>query len=90
MFPILDLFETLGPGWLTQRLISNKVHRLFVTLNFFRPDGFVQLLNVKPILILLSDLLVSLDLVYTGICVVRYQELLEKRNCLLSRISSSG
>ena len=50
----------------THRVISDKVHRLFVTLSYFRPDRFVQLLSLIPILILLLYLLVSIDLVYTG------------------------
>ena len=50
------------------RVISDKVHCLLVTLSYFRPDGFVQLLSLKPIFILLLYLLVSIDLVYTGLC----------------------
>ena len=52
----------------THRVISDKVHRLLVTLSYFRPDRFVQLLSLIPILILLLYLLVSIDLVYTGLC----------------------
>ena len=51
----------------THRVISDKVHRLLVTLSYFRPDRFVQLLSLIPILILLLNLLVSIDLVYTGL-----------------------
>ena len=51
---------------LTDRVISDKVHRLLVTLSYFRPDRFVQLLSLIPILILLLYLLVSIDLEYTG------------------------
>ena len=51
----------------TRRVISDKVHRLFVTLSYFWPDRFVQLLSLIPILLLLLYLLVSIDLVYTGI-----------------------
>ena len=51
----------------THRVISDKVHRLLVTLSYFRPDRFVQLLSLLPILILLLYLLVSIDLVYTGL-----------------------
>ena len=51
----------------THRVISDKVHRLLVTLSYFRPDRFVQLLSLIPILILLLYLLVSIDLVYTGL-----------------------
>ena len=49
------------------RKISDKAHCLFVTLSYFRPDGFVQVLSLIPILILFLYLLVSIDLVYTGI-----------------------
>ena len=49
----------LGPMWLTHRVISDRVHRLLVTLSYFRPDRFVQLLSLIPILILLLYLLVS-------------------------------
>ena len=52
----------------THRVISDKVHRLLVTLSYFRPDRFVQLLSLISILILLLYLLVSIDLVYTGLC----------------------
>ena len=51
---------------LTHRVISDKVHRLLVTLSYFWPDRFVQLLSLIPILILLLYLLVSIDLEYTG------------------------
>ena len=54
-------------GGLTDRVISDKVHCLLVTLSYFRPDRFVQLLSLKPILILLLYLLVSIDLEYTGL-----------------------
>ena len=50
----------------THRVISDKVHRPLVTLSYFRPDRFVQLLSLIPILILLLYLLVPIDLVYTG------------------------
>ena len=49
----------LGPMWLTHRVISDRVHRLLVTLSYFRPGRFVQLLSLIPILILLLYLLVS-------------------------------
>ena len=45
--------------WLTHRVISDRVHRLLVTLSYFRPDRFVQLLSLIPILILLLYYLVS-------------------------------
>ena len=51
----------------THKVISDKVHRLLVTLSYFRPDRLVQLLILIPILILLLFLLVSIDLVYTGL-----------------------
>ena len=52
--PIL-IVETLSLylELLTHRVISDKVQHLFVTLSYFRPDRFVQLLSLKPILILL-------------------------------------
>ena len=40
-------------GGLSHRVISDRVHRLLVTLSYFRPDRFVQLLSLIPILILL-------------------------------------
>ena len=55
---IFCLYE-LGPMWLTHRVISDRVHRLLVTLSYFRPDRFVQLLSLIPILILLLYYLVS-------------------------------
>ena len=45
--------------FLTHRVISDRVHRLLVTLSYFRPDRFVQLLSLIPILILLLYFLVS-------------------------------
>ena len=51
----------------THRVISDKVHRLLLTLSYFRPDRFVQLLSLLPILILFLNLLVSIDLVHTGL-----------------------
>ena len=45
--------------WLIHRVISDRVHRLLVTLSYFRPDRFVQLLSLIPILILLLYYLVS-------------------------------
>ena len=72
---LIFTFMSLSPEWLTHRENSGKVHRLFVTLSYFQPDRFAQLLSLKPILIFLFHLLVSTDLVYTGICEVRYQKL---------------
>ena len=57
----------LCKDYYTHRVISDKVHRLLVTLSYFRPARFVQLLSLIPILILLLYLLVSIDLVYTGL-----------------------
>ena len=51
---------------LSHRVISDRVHRLLVTLSYFWPDRFVQLLSLIPILILLLYLLASIDLEYTG------------------------
>ena len=66
---VCALFETfeLCTRYCTNRVISDKVHRLFVTLSYFRPDRFLQLLSLIPILILLLYLLVSIGLVYTGV-----------------------
>ena len=58
--------DELGPMWLTHRVISDRVHRLLVTLYYFRPDRFVQLLCLLPILVLLLYLLVSVCL--TSLC----------------------
>ena len=51
--------DELGPMWLTHRVISDRIHRLLVTLSYFRPDRFVQLLSLIPILILRLYFLVS-------------------------------
>ena len=51
----------------THRVVSDRVHRLLVTLSKFRPNRFVQLLRLIPVLNLLLYLLVSIDLVYTGL-----------------------
>ena len=51
--------DELGPKCITHRVISDRVHRLLVTLSYFRPDRFVQLLSLIPILILLLYYLVS-------------------------------
>ena len=58
--------DELEPMWLTHRVISDRVHRLLVTLSYFRPDRFVQLLSLIPILILLLYFLVSACL--TSLC----------------------
>ena len=51
--------DELCAMWLTHRVISDRVHRVLVTLSYFRPDRFVQLLSLIPILILLLYYLVS-------------------------------
>ena len=43
--------DEIGPMCLTHRVILDRVHRLLVTLSYFRPDRFVQ--RLIPILILL-------------------------------------
>ena len=58
--------DELEPMWLTHRVISDRVHRLLVRLSYFRPDRFVQLLSLIPILVLLLYFLVSGCL--TGLC----------------------
>ena len=58
--------DELEPMWLTHRVISDRVHRLLVTLSYIRPDRFVQLLSLIPILILLLYYLVSVCL--TSLC----------------------
>ena len=39
-------------GGLSQRVILDRLHRLLVTLSYFRPDRFVHFLSLIPILIL--------------------------------------
>ena len=51
--------DELGPKCITHRVISDRVQRLLVTLSYFRPDRFVQLTSLIPILILLLYYLVS-------------------------------
>ena len=53
----------------------------FVLAIFLRPDRFVKLLSLIPILILLLYLLVSIDLEYTGFITIRS---LEESNQFLS------
>ena len=62
---------SLGPGWPSQRVVLDKVHRLFVTLSYFLMHRFVQLLSLM-ILIYSSFFVVSIDLVKTGI-LARYK-----------------
>ena len=56
---VFQKYELSSVGTITHRVISDRVHRLLVTLSYFRPDRFVQLLSLIPILILLLLLLVS-------------------------------
>ena len=41
---------SLSPVWFSHKVMSDKKHRLFVTLSCFRPDRFMQNLNLLPIL----------------------------------------
>ena len=59
--------DDLCIGYYTHRVISDKVHRLLVTLSYFRPDRVVKLFSLIPILTLLLYLQVSIDLAYTGL-----------------------
>ena len=59
--------DELCIGYYTHRVISDKVHLLLVTLSYFRPVRFLQLLTLIPISILLLYLLVSIDLLYIGL-----------------------
>ena len=43
--------DELCIGYCTHKVISDKVHRLLVTLSYFRLDRFVQLSSLIPILI---------------------------------------
>ena len=54
-------------GCLTHRVIPDRVRRLLVTL----PDRFVQLLSLIPTFILLLYLLVSIDLEYTDLVMIK-------------------
>ena len=82
----------LYPFGYTHRVISDKVHRLLVTLSFFRPDRFGQLLSLIPILILLLNLLVSKDLVYTGLreLVPEWEQLYSKLNSICSGVETTS
>ena len=51
----------------THRVISDRLHSLLITVSDFRPDRFVQLLSLIPILIVVFYLLVSIDLEYSGL-----------------------
>ena len=75
--------------WLTHRVISDKVHRLLVTLSYFRPDRFVQLLSLIPILILLLYLLVSARLIRSRVywLIATAEVLLERQ--LISKLNSN-
>ena len=82
--------DELCPFGYTHRVFSDKVQRLFVTLSYFWPDRFVQLLNLIPILVLLLYLLVSIDLVYTGFGVLVLGVLPRRRTtCLILQLSNS-
>ena len=59
--------DELGVMFITHRVILDRVHRLLIRLSYFRPDRFVQLLSLMPILISLLYLLFSIDLEYTGL-----------------------
>ena len=76
----------------THRVFSDKVHRLLVTLSYFRPDRFVQLLRLITILILLLDLLVSIDLVYTNLreLVPEGEQLYSKFNSICSGVETTS
>ena len=73
----------LGPFGYTDGVISAEVHSLFVTLSDFRPDRFVQLLSLIPILILLLYLLASIELVYTGFWVLDLTILSRRRTTVV-------
>ena len=67
---------SLSPEWLSYTVILDKVRCLFITLSYFRPDRFVQLLslsNTDPNLTLIfaslnrsSILLSKLNLFFSG------------------------
>ena len=59
MYACVPSDTSLGPGWPCHRVISDRVHCLFVTLSYFQPDRFVQLLSLIPILISLLYLVVN-------------------------------
>ena len=58
--------DELEPMWLTHRVISDRVHRLLVTLSYFWPDRFVQLLSLIPILIFLIIWMYCFDFIPCG------------------------
>ena len=76
----------------THRVISDKVHRVLVTLSYFRPDRFVQLISLIPTWILLLYLLVSIDLVYTGLreLVPEWEQLYSKLNSNCSGVETTS
>ena len=57
----------LRPFGNTHRVGSVKVHRLLVTLSYFRPDRLVQHHRLISKIILLLYLLVSTNLLYIGL-----------------------
>ena len=75
----------------THRIVSDKLHRLLVTLSYFRLDCFVQFLSLIPILILLLYLLVSIDLVYINLCelVSRMRSLVQTALVLKLQVKSA-
>ena len=75
---------SLSPGWLTHRIMSDRVHCQFITISYFRADRFVQLLSLIPILILLLYLLVTIDIMYTGTCELDIGTVLKENDCLLN------
>ena len=69
---------------------SVLVYRLLVTLSYFRPDRFVQFLILIPLLILLLYFLVSIDLVYIGLCVlVLYASIISSKKMIKSFVASA-
>ena len=83
IFPFLVAPDEFKPEAASHRVISDELLRLFVSLSCFRPDRFVQLLSLIPVLILLFYLLVSLDLVSTGICELVFELVQNGITCCL-------
>ena len=46
-----SIILSFSPGWLSHRVFSDEVNRLFVMLSYFGPDRLVQILSLIPILI---------------------------------------
>ena len=75
------------------KIMSYTLIVMLVTLSYFRPDRFVQLLSLIPILILLLYLLVSIDLlVYTGLrdLVPEWEKLFSKFNSNCSDVETTS